>query len=101
MINGNFKVIILLKLLCFSRTEVNDRVVVEPNLVRLQTLDHAKKEKAEEIILVLLVWLHRLVTQNINGSHENQIRSPVNPQINRKFSNHSTSSRTKNRKDTS
>jgi hypothetical protein len=61
--------------ICFSRTEVDDKVVVEPNLVRLQTLDHAKKEKAEKIILVLFVWLHRLVTQNINGSRANQIRS--------------------------
>ncbi|KAJ4751842.1 Ikzf5 (DUF668) [Rhynchospora pubera] len=83
------------------RTEANDNVVIEPNLIRLQTLDHAKKENAEEIILDLLVLLHRLVTRHIKGSSANQTRSPINQQNSRNVSNPTSSKRSKNNHDTS
>lgn len=65
-------------LTCF-RSEVNRRPAGQNDLIRIETLHHADKEKTEAYILELVVWLHHLISQSRSGV--NGIRSPIKSPI--------------------
>ncbi|KAL6962059.1 DNAJ domain protein [Sarracenia purpurea var. burkii] len=48
----------------------------QPELIRIETLHHADKEKTEACILELLVWLHYLVSQS-RAASASPIKSPI------------------------
>ncbi|URE04808.1 hypothetical protein MUK42_19239 [Musa troglodytarum] len=58
-----------------TKSEVNQKPAGQVELIRLETLYHADKEKTEAYILELLVWLHHLVCHS--KSNTGGIRSPM------------------------
>ncbi|KAI9085590.1 hypothetical protein K1719_032433 [Acacia pycnantha] len=60
-------------------SEVNRKLTGETELLRVETLHHADKERTEAYILELVVWLHHLVSQARSGN--GGIRSPVKSPI--------------------
>ncbi|XP_050366593.1 protein PSK SIMULATOR 1 isoform X2 [Argentina anserina] len=60
-------------------SEMNRKPAGQTDLLRIETLHHADKNKAESYILELVVWLHHLVNQVRIGN--NGIRSPIKSPI--------------------
>ncbi|KAJ8760619.1 hypothetical protein K2173_015286 [Erythroxylum novogranatense] len=60
-------------------SEMNRKPVGQTDLLRIETLHHADKERTEAYILELVVWLHQLVIQARSGN--GGIRSPVKSPI--------------------
>lgn len=61
-------------------SEVNRKPAGQNDLIRIETLHHADKEKAEAYILDLVVWLHHLISQSRSGTNGG-IRSPIKSPI--------------------
>ncbi|XXG65173.1 hypothetical protein AAC387_Pa05g2943 [Persea americana] len=61
-------------------SEVNRKLPGQSELIRIETLHHADKEKTEACILELVLWLHHLISQSRSGANGG-IRSPIKSPI--------------------
>ncbi|KAJ0805326.1 hypothetical protein HanPI659440_Chr02g0048671 [Helianthus annuus] len=60
-------------------SEADRKLSCPVDSLRIETLHHADKEKTEECILKLVIWLHHLVCQSkaINGGIKSPVKSPI------------------------
>ncbi|PUZ65864.1 hypothetical protein GQ55_3G259800 [Panicum hallii var. hallii] len=56
-------------------SELNCKLSGQMDMTRIETLYHAEKEKADALILELVVWLHHLISKSRNG--HGGVRSPI------------------------
>ena len=71
--------LLLTQKFCCFRAEANRKPSGQSELLRIETLYHADKEKTESYILELVVWLHHLISQA--RACNTGIRSPVKSPI--------------------
>ncbi|KAJ0972055.1 hypothetical protein J5N97_020014 [Dioscorea zingiberensis] len=79
-------------------TEMNRKPAGQTDLVRVETLHHADKDKTEAHMLDLVIWLHHLI--NLSRPSNGSIRSPIKSPVRSPSQNSSTVSLTTNNPDT-
>ncbi|KAI4343501.1 hypothetical protein L6164_010841 [Bauhinia variegata] len=66
-------------------SEVSRKPNMQNTVMRIETFHHADKDKVENHIFELLLWLHRLAIQNKANSEVGRIRSPVKSPVGATF----------------
>ncbi|XP_061346852.1 protein PSK SIMULATOR 1-like isoform X2 [Gastrolobium bilobum] len=61
-------------------SELNKKTV-KTDVMRIETFHHADKDKVENYILELLLWLHRLAIKSQAGSNGGEMRSTIKPPV--------------------
>ncbi|THG20534.1 hypothetical protein TEA_023416 [Camellia sinensis var. sinensis] len=88
-------IVIFNSVLVSYSNEFNKKGATQNNVIRLQTLYHADKQKTELHILELAAWLHRLISvvrQRDNGIGALPFRSPTRKGLNLSLQTHQPSS---------
>lgn len=65
--------------MCLDRNEFGKKTPTQNNLIRLQTLYHADKQKIDRYILELVTWLHRLISLGRHRDHGFKPQSTRSP----------------------
>lgn len=62
-------------------SEVNRKPTVQTDIIQIETLHHADKEKTEAYILDLVVWLHHLISRSKSGTSGSGMKPPTKSPI--------------------
>lgn len=61
----------------YCRSELNRKPTGPTDVIRIETLHHADKDKTEAYILEQLLWLHHLVSKSKSSANTGDTRSPI------------------------
>lgn len=76
-------------------SELNKKTV-KTDIMRIETLHHADKDKVENYILELLLWLHRLAIKSKGGNDAGEMRSTIKSPIDTSLQLQKTNQQSKN-----
>ena len=65
-------------IVCLYSSDGNRKPALQTEIMRIETLHHADKDKTESCILEMLLWLHHLATKSKSTSNTEGNKSPLN-----------------------